>query len=118
MKKLNKSELISLRKALVDVQQFIRKVKKKSPPYYCLKFDNMINNIEIYLYSGDSDLCLISKILFRDWVNANHELIGIPASEWFCGRTTEQAEDAYHFAELIATIETYFLEMEEEDEIY
>lgn len=116
MKVLKKNDLISLRKALLDVQQFIRKVKKQRMPYYYLQFDNMINNIEIYLYSDDSDVYMISKILFRDWLNANNELIGIPASEWSCEKAFGNREDVYLFLELIANIEVYFQETDETEE--
>lgn len=113
MKELSKKELISLRKALIDIQQFIRKVKHRGMPYYYLQFDNMIHNIEIYLYSDDSDIYTISKILFRDWLNANNELIGIPASEWNCVKARGDREEAYRFWELIAVIEAYFEDTDE-----
>lgn len=116
MKELNKKELISLRKALMDVQQFIRKVKQQRMPYYYLQFDNMINNIEIYLYSEDTDIYLISEILFRDWLNANNELIGIPSNEWSCMKTFGDKEEVYRFFELIAIVEAYFQETNEIEE--
>lgn len=116
MKKLNRKDLISLRKALMDVQQFIRKVKQREIPYYYLQFDNMINNIDIYLYSEDTDIYLISEILFRDWLNANNELIGIPSNEWSCMKTFGDREKVYRFLELIAAIDVYFQETNETEE--
>ncbi|WP_251392171.1 hypothetical protein [Mediterraneibacter agrestimuris] len=116
MKELNKKELISLRKALMDVQQFIRKIKPQRMPYCYIQFDNMLNNIEIYLYCEDTDIYLISEILFRDWKNANHELLGISASEWNCMKSFGDKGEVYRFWELIAIIEAYFQETNETEE--
>ena len=115
MRRLDRNELISLREALADVLQFVWEVKRQRTTYYGLQFENMINNIGIFLYSGDTDVYMINEILLRDWLNANDELLGIPGSDWFCAKTAKEAEDACRFLELIAIVEAYFLETEEAD---
>lgn len=115
MRMLKREELILLREALLNVQKFIRQTEKQKASYYYVQFDNMINNIGIYLLSDDVDLFRISEVLLRDWLNANHELLGVPACELFCGIQNERMEDTYRFWELIATVENYFPEEGEED---
>lgn len=117
MKILNKQELTSLQNALMDVQQFIRKVNQQRTPYYYLQFEKMIHNIGIYLYTDDTDMYKINEILLRDWLNANHRLLGIPGDDWNCGKTVEETGEIYRFFELIAAVEVYFqdeYEMEED----
>lgn len=118
MRNLKCEELITLRMALSKVQKFISKVEKKQTSYYYVQFDNMINNIELFFYSGDTDTSLISEILLRDWGNANDELIGIPACELLWIKKPEQKEKIYHLWELIAAVEIYFPEEEEDDEFF
>lgn len=110
MRILKEEELVPLRDALEDVQKFIRETERKTKPYYYFQFDNMINNIEICLQSNEQDMHLISEILLRDWLNANHELLGVSACRLFCSSCPEEAEKAYHFVELITEIEVYFEE--------
>lgn len=115
MKELRKEELNSLKNVLEDLQKFIRNKEKKKLPYYYVQFDNMINNIEICLQSEELDTSLISHILFRDWTNANHELIGVSACELLCSDYPEHIEDAYHFIELITVVGSYFTEEDVEE---
>lgn len=116
MRKLKREDLILLREALLNVQMFIQSMENQRMPYYYLQFDNMIHNIGIYLLSDDADVCLINEILLRDWMNANHELLGLQACELICEIQNERIEEACRFFELMAIVEAYFLENEEEYE--
>lgn len=118
MRELKRVELISLRTALMDVREFIQRTEKQKTAYYYVQFDNMINNIELFFYSGDTDTRLISEILLRDWGNANDELIGIPACELMWIKKPEHKEEIYQLWELIAAVEIYFPEEEEDDDFF
>lgn len=110
MRMLKREELILLREVLLNVQKMIQRTEKQQASYYYVQFDNMINNIGIYLLSDDVDLFRISEVLLRDWLNANHELLGLSTCELFCGIQNEGMEETYRFWELIATVENYFPE--------
>ncbi len=110
MKILKEEELVPLRNALEEVQKFIREIETKTVPYYYLQFDNMINNIEIYIQTDEQDMRHLNKVLLRDWLNANHTLLGVPACRLLYAPAPYEVENACHFIKLIMAVAVYFPE--------
>lgn len=112
MKELKKEDLITMRESLKKLQGCIRRAEVHETPYYYVQFDHMIHNIAIYLYTGDTDSEALYTVLLRDWLNANHDIIGLSSCKLLQTNDPERNDETFLFLELLTEVEGYFLEDE------
>lgn len=105
---LKKEELRTLRRALIQLMDFIRHSEWEDEPYFYRSLDNMKNNIEIYFYTHSGEEEQLHKLLVRDWEAANDCCIGIPSCELAAEQENKQGLNR-RYIELLEQVGRFFL---------
>ena len=106
--KIGRKELRNLKAELEELTSFVRNVEYGELPYFYRYFDTMMRNIDIFFYTGCSDIADFFPVLERDWKASHTMFIGVQDYDLRKSHPDLDVGTCLYFARLLAEVGKYF----------